>query len=108
MENIVDEIIKIDKMAEEKINSADDERKKILEETATEARDMKEKLGMSAEKRIKDVLEFHQKETDKAVSTIVSNCEQKLKELDEAYSSKHEEIETSIFNSIVGGSVGIN
>ncbi len=108
MENIVDEIIKIDKMAEEKINSADDERKKILEDTAAEAHDMKEKFSISAEKRIKDVLDFHQKETDKAVNLITENCDQKLKELDEAYSSKHVEIENSIFNSIVGGSVDVN
>lgn len=103
MENIVDEIIRIDKEADDRLAKAEEQGREIIISSEKEASELTVKLRADAEKRISQVFEFHKNETDSAINRISQECSDKIREIDEAYEKKHKDIEDSIFKSIVGG-----
>ena len=105
MENIVDEIIKIDKKADDRLLEADNKRKEILNNSQKEASEIKSTLSARAEKIISQVIDFHKNETDAAIKKISEECNEKIMQLDKAFEENHKAIEDSIFQSIVGGCV---
>ncbi len=105
MENIVDEIIKIDKKADDRLVQADNQRKEILDNSEKEASDIRATLSANAEKRISQVLNFHKSETDAAIQKISEDCNEKIMQLDKAFEENHKSIEDSILQSIVGGNI---
>ena len=105
MENIVNEIIRIDKEADERLIDADKESKKILNASEKEAQELKDDINSKAEKRIQEIIKFHQIETDSELEKINNDCVSKIQQLDEVYENIHLSIEDSIFHTIVGGNV---
>lgn len=105
MENIVDEIIKIDKKADDRLVEADNQRREILDNSEKEASEIRNTLSANAEKRISQVLDFHKNETDAAIKRISDDCNEKIMQLDKSFQANHKAIEDSIFQSIVGGSI---
>ena len=105
MENIINKIIDIDRMAEKRLSDAETESQNLIAKSEREAADLKENLRSAAEKRISEVRDFHKNETEAELNRIRSECDAKIKELDEAYENKHLSIEESIYRTIVGESV---
>ncbi|MDD6825587.1 MAG: hypothetical protein PUE12_05665 [Oscillospiraceae bacterium] len=105
MENIINKIIDIDRMAEKRLSDAETESQNLIAKSEREAADLKENLRSAAEKRISEVRDFHKNETEAELNRIRSECDAKIKELDEAYENKHFSIEESIYRTIVGESV---
>lgn len=105
MENIINRIIEIDRKADKRLTDAEKESSKLIKNSEREAADLKEDLRTAAEIRISEVCKFHKTETEQAVSKINSDCEEKIRMLDEAYEKKHLSIEENIFHTIVGENI---
>lgn len=105
MENLVNKIIEIDSMADQRLTDAESASEKLIEKSEREAADLRESLRVRAEKRMSRIRDFHRIETEDALKKISEDCSEKIKMLDEAYDSTHSSIEESIFRTIVGGSV---
>lgn len=105
MENLVNKIIEIDSIADQRLNDAESDSAKMIEKSEREAADLRENLRSRAENRMSKIRDFHRIETEDAISRINEDCNEKIRSLDEAYDSMHSSIEESIFRMIVGGSV---
>ncbi|MBE6852312.1 MAG: hypothetical protein E7505_02380 [Ruminococcus sp.] len=105
MENVINRIIEIDKAADKRLNDALERSKKIIGSSEREASDIKENTRADAEQRISEIRLFHKNEIEKEISEITSECDKKIRQLDEAYEKLHLSIEEDIFRAIVGDCV---
>lgn len=102
MENLVNKIIEIDSMADQRLCDAESASEKLRENTEREAAGLKEDLRIKAEKRMSEIRKFHQDETREILAGIDKECNEKISQLDEAFNKQHLSIEDSIFRAIVG------
>ena len=100
--DIVDEIIKMDRAADERFSQASDKQKKILNDSYDEAIELKEKLRADADAEILKIKKTHQESIDAKIGKIHDEYAQKTKALDEAYENMNSSIVDEIFRSIVG------
>ena len=99
MENIVTKIIEIDRAANEKLARSKQQQQQILEDARADARQQQEELEKKADNRIAQVELYHEGEY-RRISQELS--EKFVTALNRSFEEKHEQIETEIFNRIVG------
>lgn len=102
MENLVNKIIEIDSMADQRLCDAESASEKLKENTEREAASLKEDLRKKAENRMSEIRKFHKDETQEILTRINHECNAKINQLDDAFEKQHLSIEDSIFRAIVG------
>ncbi len=99
--DIIAEILNTEKLAEDRLKAAEEEKKRIINETSQ----AEERLWNEAKEEIKSYSESKQAETDAAIENMVSGinikCSEKMGELDRLYEKKHADWEERIFERII-------
>ncbi len=103
--DIVDQIIKIDRKADDRLVDANNKKKNILRNSREEADMLKRKLEAQARQQIQEIENMHQQNIDDALKKIDENYSAKKHQLDDAFERSHKSIINSIFKSIVGDDV---
>ena len=101
MENIVTKIIEIDRAANEKL-ARSKQQQQILEDARADARQQQEELEKKADNRIAQVELYHEGEYRRISQELSEKFDASVTALNRSFEEKHEQIETEIFNRIVG------
>ena len=102
MENVVNKIIEIDREADNRLNMALENKKKLIDSACVEAEKIKKKLLDEADARIAEVEAERRAESDSKISKLRADSEARLKAMDEAFENKRDIIEQSIYMRTVG------
>ena len=102
MENIVTKIIEIDRAANEKLARSKQQQQQILEDARADARQQQEELEKKADNRIAQVELYHEGEYRRISQELSEKFDASVTALNRSFEEKHEQIETEIFNRIVG------
>ncbi|WP_124100821.1 hypothetical protein [Ruminococcus sp. Marseille-P6503] len=99
--DIIAEILNTEKIAEDRLKAAEEEKLRIINETAQ----AEERLQSEAEKEINSYRASKQTETDAAIEKLVSGinaeCGERISGLDRLYEKNHADWENGIFERIV-------
>lgn len=102
MESVISKIIEIDKNASERINSASEKQKQILEDSENQCRKIREEIAGSADKRIAEVEGINKSEFEAETAELEKKISDAINEMNTFYEQNHERIEKEIFAEIVG------
>lgn len=102
MESVINKIIEIDKLAEERLTKAEIRQKNIYNEAQEECRRLEVKIRRDADKRINEIENINKSEFDAFYEKISKKYSEEILNMDSFFSDNHEEIENQIFAEIVG------
>ncbi len=102
MESVINRIIEIDKNATERINSAFEKKKQIMDDIKNQCRELKLKIENDAEKRISQIDDFNKSEYEKESAELEMKFNDEINEMNTFYEQNHKIIEREIFAEIVG------
>ena len=101
MENIVTRIIEIDREANEKLAQSKQQQQQLLADARAEAQQQQE-LEKRADNRISQVELYHEGEYRRISQELSEKFDTAVMALNKSFEERHEQIETEIFNRIVG------
>lgn len=101
MENIVTRIIEIDREANEKLAQSKQQQQQLLADARAEAQQQQE-LEKRADNRISQVELYHEGEYRRISQELSEKFDAAVMALNKSFEERHEQIETEIFNRIVG------
>lgn len=102
MESVINRIVEIDRNATERINSAYEKKKHIMEDTKNQCRDLKLKIESDAENRISQIEDFNKSEYEMEAAELEKKFNDEINEMNTFYEQNHKIIEREIFAEIVG------
>lgn len=102
MENIINKIIEIDRLAEERLHQAETKQNEISLQAQNECKKLEEKLRHDADARISEIEKINKREFEILSEDIAKKYDEKLKNMDLFYEKNHIDIENKIFGEIVG------
>ncbi len=102
MESIINKIIEIDRLAEERLSQAEIRKKDIFADTQRECRDLEKKIRHDAEVRITEIEKINRQEYEAASEDLSKKYSDEMNSMDRYFESHHEIIENRIFSEIVG------
>ena len=102
MENIVTRIIEIDREANEKLAQSKQQQQQLLADARAEAQQQEEELEKRADNRISQVELYHEGEYRRISQEMSEKFDAAVTALNKSFEERHEQIETEIFNRIVG------
>ncbi len=102
MESIINKIIEIDRLAEERLNLAEVKKKEIFENAKKECFDLEKKLRHDADMRISEIEKINKRDYDALSESLSKKYSDEMNNMDRYYESHHEIIENRIFSEIVG------
>lgn len=102
MENIVTRIIEIDREANEKLAKSKQQQQQLLADARAEAQQQQEDLEKRADNRISQVELYHEGEYRRISQELSEKFDAAVMALNKSFEERHEQIETEIFNRIVG------
>ena len=101
MENIVTRIIEIDREANEKLAQSK-QQQQLLADARAEAQQQQQELEKRADNRISQVELYHEGEYRRISQELSEKFDAAVMALNKSFEERHEQIETEIFNRIVG------
>lgn len=101
MENIVTRIIEIDREANEKLAKSKQQQQQLLADARAEAQQQQD-LEKRADNRISQVELYHEGEYRRISQELSEKFDAAVMALNKSFEERHEQIETEIFNRIVG------
>lgn len=102
MESIVNEIIKIDEMADTKIKDARSQSNEILTNAEKECQKIRNGINSAASKKISQIEQANKSEYESKLSSLKKANDLNKQSMDNFFVSRHDEIENKIFAEIVG------
>lgn len=102
MECVVNKIIEIDRMANEKISDAQKNSSMLLKETEEKCRTLKNDICFAADKRIKEIENINKSDFDSKIAVLEKKYAAEKDDMNSFFEAKHTEIENMIFTEIVG------
>lgn len=102
MESVINRIIEIDRNATERINSANEKKKQIIEDIKNQCREIKLKIESDAENRISQIEDFNKSEYEMESAELEKKFNDEINEMNTFYEQNHKIIEREIFAEIVG------
>lgn len=102
MESVLNKIIEIDRMADSKINDAQDDSKRFIRDTELKCASLKKDILSAADKRIREVENINKTDFDSKIAVLEEKYSDEKKDMDSFFESRHDEIEKKIFAEIVG------
>lgn len=102
MENVINQIILIDKQACTKLENAKAQKNQIIQRALAEAEEIKSHSAEDAGNIIKEKEDEYRIEFEKALADINQNKLKEMHAMDEEFNQRHSEVETAIFNAIIG------
>lgn len=103
MENIINNLIEIDKKARKIIDEAEVKSKEIIDSIEHSKKEFEIKYDDKAASRLKKVREEEEEKLKNSCLEIKDRYEVLQKKLEKAYFENHEEIENEIFNRVISG-----
>lgn len=101
MENVINNLIEIDKKARKIINEAEVKSKEIIDSIGLSKKEFEVKYDDKAESRLKKVREEEAKKLKNSCLEIKDRYEVLYRKLEKAYFENHEKIESEIFNRVI-------
>lgn len=101
MDNIINNLIEIDQKARTIVKEAEDKSKEILDSINLSRREFEIKYDDKASIRLKKVKEEESEKIKESCRKIKNKYMMLTDKLERAYFSKHEEIETQIFERVI-------
>lgn len=102
MESVINRIIEIDRNATERINSANEKKKQIIEDIKNQCRELKLKIESDAENRISQIEDLNKSEYEMESAELEKKFNDEINEMNTFYEQNHKIIEREIFAEIVG------
>lgn len=102
MESVINRIIEIDRNATERINSASEKKKQILDDIKNQCSELKLKIENDAEKRISKIEDLNKSEYEMKTAELEKKFNDEINEMNTFYEQNHKIIEREIFAEIVG------
>lgn len=102
MENIINQILKIDEKARQMIADAQKQKQNILDKANDSKGAVKEELMERAKSRLGKVEASEQAHSDEKILEINRIKQEKINKLDKIYNDNHIKWEKEIFNNIIG------
>ena len=102
MESVVDKIIEIDRMADRKISEAKKNSGDIIRQAEEKCHTLKKDISFAADKRIGEVEKINRSDFDGKVAGLEEKYAAEKKDMDSFFETRHNEIEKTIFEEIVG------
>lgn len=102
MESVISRILEIDKMAEEKLEEVKELEKQLAIDTQADCDALAEEMRARADRAIDDVEAVNKFEFSEITKENEAKYRAEIKVLNDFYQAKHEEIESRIFEQIVG------
>lgn len=102
MEGIINKIMEIDRLAEQKLAAAKKLQQQIAKEAVEESSKLEESLKKSADRAIDNVEATNRHEFEILSEKQEKKYADEMKRLDRFYEQEHEKIENEIFSRIVG------
>ncbi len=101
LENVINNLIEIDKKARKIINEAEVKSKEIIDSIGLSKKEFEVKYDDKAESRLKKVREEEAKKLKNSCLEIKDRYEVLYRKLEKAYFENHEKIESEIFNRVI-------
>lgn len=102
MGNIINKIIEIDKIADERLKNAYKEKDEIIENAKVEAEKIKMSLLNDAEKRIEEIENQNKAEVNMKIAELGKSSQDEIDKMKEQCSVRCKEIEKNLIKVIVG------
>lgn len=102
MESVINRIIEIDRNATERINSANEKKKQIIEDIKNQCMELKLKIENDAENRISQIEALNKSEYEMESAELEKKFNDEINEMNTFYEQNHKIIEREIFAEIVG------
>lgn len=102
MESVINRIIEIDRNATERINSANEKKKQIIEDIKNQCRELQLKIESDAENRISQIEDLNKSEYEMESAELEKKFNDEINEMNTFYDQNHKIIEREIFAEIVG------
>lgn len=102
MESVINRIIEIDRNATERINSANEKKKQIIEDIKNQCRELQLKIESDAENRISQIEDLNKSEYEMESAELEKKFNDEINEMNTFYEQNHKIIEREIFAEIVG------
>lgn len=102
MENLVNKIIEIDRMADSRINTARKQSRDMLKNSDEQCKKIVRDIEAAAEKRIAEIENINKSEYDLKAAALDEKISNEKEEMDCYFRDHHIEIEKKIFAEIVG------
>jgi len=102
MENIINKIIEIDKVADDRLKNAYKEKDDIIENAKIEAEKIKTSLLMDAQKRIDEVEAQNKAEYNVKIAELDKINQEEISKIEQQCSTRCKEVERSLIKVIVG------
>ncbi|MCM1227041.1 MAG: hypothetical protein NC320_06385 [Clostridium sp.] len=102
MENLVNKIIEIDRMADSRIVEAQKSSRKILSDTETKCVSLKRDISYAADKRITEIEKINKTDFDMKIAKLEKKYADEKMNMDRFFDFSHLDIENKIFAEIVG------
>lgn len=101
MDNIISNILDIDKSARDKISAAEADKNRILAQAKTEEERIINERLKQTDDMMKKIEEDEKAQTDAKIAEIEKNKNDEILRLDRIYSERHENWENKIFSSVI-------
>lgn len=102
MENLVNKIIEIDRMANSRIVEAQKSSRKILSDAETRCVSLERDISYAADKRITEIEKINKADFDMKIAKLEKKYADEKKNMDRFFDFSHLDIENKIFAEIVG------
>ncbi len=102
MDNIIKQIVEIDRLARHKLDEAKLSKQEKLKELETQQKQIRDDLHARAERRLRIFRETERKFTDEQAVAIEEEKQRKIAALDELYEKNHLDWEAEILKRIFG------
>lgn len=102
MENLVNKIIEIDRMADGRIVEAKKSSVKILSDAETKCESLKKDISCAADKRITEIEKINKTYFDMQIAKLEKKYADEKMNMDRFFDFSHLDIENKIFAEIVG------
>lgn len=103
MDEIIREIIEIDKEADERLKKALEAKDEVVKkQIVVEKEELRRRMELRAEHHLNSVRDIERKNADDAVEKLEAIKQNELQQLALIYQNNHEKWETDIVNRIIG------
>lgn len=102
MENVVGKIMEIDKLANERLENAIEQKTQIIDEASQEAMAIRSKFNDKAHENLSKVDKILNEDFQQELLKLNEQKELEIKRMEDIFNETHASVEESIFKRIVG------
>ncbi|MDF2567334.1 MAG: hypothetical protein K0R90_790 [Oscillospiraceae bacterium] len=102
MINVINQIIEIDKLAQQRIADAHDQKTNIIKELEQQKKELHDEYEKTAKEKLQHVNEVEHAFAQEKIDVIVNSKQQTIDSLENNYDQNHLKWEQELYNKVLG------